>query len=309
MVCRENAGSAELTPTLDSADILCAFANTNGDDAVTNRYHRTEWVEFAGNGYQVDGQFYSSYWSQDLPQTLKDVACWYNTTAKHYSCSHNEDTADCIGNYTKMAAISCGCNSDYYRTDEGCFKCPSNSYSNGFQSECACDAGYYKHLSSCMKCEENTYSLKNSASCTPCPEGTTGGVDGAEGPDWCNSTCSSESVEIAGLCIGNTVLGVIVVGVAAVGFVLVAAWKFYKRCQVITMQRRLVDTVANVEMRRNAELAARARPRVEMNILVVENRAARPPSAPKELCVLDGKTGKIYVDEHGREVPPPYKPQ
>ena len=256
----QNTGSVELIPTQASADVLCKFANLNGLNAInrTNKYHRAVWVRVAGGGYYVDYEYFTSDWSQDLKPALQDVTCLKDTsTSPHkYSCSYSEYdfTADnCEGEYTKMAAISCGCDTNFYRTDEGCFKCPCNSQSDGLQSRCECNAGYFYNttFSSCIRCEEGTYSLQNSTSCTLSSNGTFGGVDGGEALDWCRFTCNLGEVEVGGKCMSNSTLGVIVLAVAVVFLAVVSAWRF----------RRYQKTV----LRRRSTSRGSAKPRVVVN--------------------------------------------
>ena len=231
-VC-SSAHQEAITPSLESANIICQYVNINGDYPVNNPYHRAEWVASTDDD---DG----------LPMTVfEDLHCYDSTTAGNHQCSTNQTSSDCLN--TK---ISCACNESYYRTNTGCLSCPLNSFSDGSDSRCACNTGYYQYITfteeyRCAKCGVNTYSAENSTLCTLCPDGTTtDGLDGATGSHWCvypDSTCSSGQTEIKGYCVHQAGIGAaIFLPIAAIVLII---WRYIRYQAVLRFQKKHRETI------------------------------------------------------------------
>ena len=106
VLCRENRRTSIITPSLESAHIICMYANGHGNDSVTFKYHRAEWVADTGYGRFIDHQYYTFNWTKNLPITYEDIVCYADTTTGGHKCSMNGTTTNCVGGYTRTASIS-----------------------------------------------------------------------------------------------------------------------------------------------------------------------------------------------------------
>ena len=140
-VCRENTETSALTPTIETAHIICRGANNLG----SNHFHKANWVDKAGRMYG---------WAAEYTILLANLAC---STSK---CTFEADIvckADSSHPLYYSTTISCGCNKGYSRTEKGCFKCPRDTYSDPTNT-------------TCIPCPEgmNTKGLEGAASSDQC---------------------------------------------------------------------------------------------------------------------------------------------
>ena len=122
-VCRENTESPTITPSLESAHILCRLVTNSG----TKFFHKANWVDRVG---------YTFNWARDLPIFVRDVVCNGTTNSCNMISADGICKVDPSSSIFYTTTLSCDCNEGHYRTGEGCVQCGLNTYTQDNNTSC-----------------------------------------------------------------------------------------------------------------------------------------------------------------------------